>query len=98
MADRLLSPDIAVTDPIAERALALVRSSPAGSAERAQAVQELAGAGDFGQLERAREVLVRRIYQRSDDYDATAALSLLNKALAAVGWQDPYSWKHRRKP
>jgi hypothetical protein len=81
------------TDETVERAIALASEGTPGEAEALQ----LAAVGRDN-LERARAELVRRIYQRSDDYEATAALSLVNKALAAVGWEDPYNWKHRRKP
>ncbi len=60
-------------------------------------MEELVGAGRPA-LEAARTALVQRIYLHSDDYEATAALRLVNKALAALGWEDPYNWKHRRKP
>jgi hypothetical protein len=49
-------------------------------------------------LERVRADLLNRIHQRSDDYPATVALTLVNKALATVGWLDPYDWRRRRKP
>lgn len=58
----------------------------------------MVAAGDRGALEQVRSQLTQRINQRSDDYEATAALTLVNKALATVGRVDPYSWKHRRKP
>lgn len=74
-----------------ERAVSLAHPTNPG------AVEELAALGAQA-LEDARMELVRRIHQRSDDYQATAALSLVNKALAALGWEDPYNWKHRRKP
>jgi hypothetical protein len=73
--------------------------APGGSpASTATALKDLAAAGDRPELEKARAELVRRISGRSDDFEATAALSLVNKALAARGWDDPYNWKHRRKP
>jgi|GEM_PF-2020091 len=77
----------------AERAIGLARSVPSGAGP----VTELA---QFGreQLEEARLQLVQRIFSRSDDYEATAALNLVNRALAALGWVGPYNWKHRRKP
>lgn len=62
------------------------------------AVQQLVSRADHPSLERARADLVARLYQRPDDYEATAALRLVNRALAALGWDNPYSWKHRRKP
>lgn len=81
-------------DPTAEQAIALAADAQSPAA----AVQQLAAARDRAALERAQSELVRRVHERSDDFQATAALSLVNKALAAVGWVDPYSWKHRRKP
>ncbi|HMK96148.1 MAG TPA: hypothetical protein VK425_01315 [Acidimicrobiales bacterium] len=86
------------TEPITEHALALAAAAGSGAKAPEQAVQELASAGDKASLEAAREQLVARIYSRSDDYEATGALNLVNQALAAVGWPDPYNWKHRRKP
>jgi hypothetical protein len=76
---------------VVERAMAL--ANPGGP----EAVGQLGAAGREA-LEAARAELVRRIYMRSDDYRATAALSLVNKALVALGWEDPYNWKRRRKP
>ena len=84
--------------PIADRALALAADGGKGPDAPPDVVAELAAAGDREALEGARAELLSRIYERSDDYQATAALTLVNKALAAVGWPDPYNWKHRRKP
>jgi hypothetical protein len=61
-------------------------------------VQDLVAAGDRSGLEKARAALVGRISLRSDDFAATADLSAVNKALAGLGWDNPYSWSHRRKP
>jgi hypothetical protein len=83
---------------LADEALALASSLDGGEGGLTLAVGQLAATGDRERLERARQVLVRRIYERSDDHEATAALTLVNKALAVIGWHDPYSWKHRRKP
>ena len=88
--------DMASVDPTVQQALAL-----AGTLEDRDdlegAVNDLASAGR-GALEAAQAALVRRVYARSDDFAATTALNLVNRALAKVGWQHPYSWKHRRKP
>jgi hypothetical protein len=89
---------MAVLDPVAEDALALAANLGPGNESREAAVEQLAAPGDREGLERAQSELVRRIHERSDDFQATAALNLVNRALAAVGWVDPYSWKHRRKP
>jgi hypothetical protein len=88
---------MATADPVAEEALVL--AGALGSRENLdEAVEQLAASGDRQALERAQAALVRRIHDRSDDFEATAALNLVNRALASVGWSDPYSWKHRRKP
>ena len=62
------------------------------------AAKDLVTVGGRHELEKARSDLVRRISARSDDFEATAALSAVNRALAVLGWDDSYSWKHRRKP
>jgi hypothetical protein len=88
---------MAAPDPVAEEALVL--AGTLGSDEsRAAAVQQLAASGNRPALEQAQADLVQRIHERSDDFQATAALNLVNRALATVGWYDPYSWKNRRKP
>jgi sirohydrochlorin ferrochelatase len=85
-------------EPLTEKPPAL--TGPAGSEPPGteQAVKDLVAAGDRSQLEKARAELVRRLSGRSDDFEATAALTVVNKALAGLGWDDPYNWKHRRKP
>ena len=88
---------MATPDPLAEEAVVLAGTLGPGESLD-EAVQQLAAGGDRQALERAQADLVRRIHERSDDYQATAALNLVNRALAHVGWYDPYSWKHRRKP
>jgi hypothetical protein len=84
---------VAASNQISDRAIAL---APGG--ERDKAVTELIGlAGDVaGPLEDARDVLVRRIRLRSDDFSATAGLSLINAALGRVGWADPMEWQPRK--
>jgi hypothetical protein len=96
--DPLLSGDMSAPDPIADQAVALASVTGTGSRTTDEAVGELASAGDRNALEGARADLLGRIQQRSDDYAATSALTLVNKALAVVGWADPFSWKHRRRP
>lgn len=88
---------MAAPHPLADRAVALASAAGPGD-DGGDAVSQLASSGDQGELESARQYLVWRIQQRSDDYQATAALTLVNRALARVGWHDPYAWKHRRKP
>ena len=35
--------------------------------------------------------------ERLDDFEATAALRNLNRAIATVGWTNPYDWRVRWK-
>ena len=95
---RLLSGHMATRDPLAEQAVVLVSTLDGGGEALEAAVQKLAETSDRPALELAQRDLVGRIQQRSDDFQATAALNLVNRALATVGWTNPYSWKHRRKP
>ena len=77
---------------LAERAIAL-----ATSGDRNGAVSELVeSAGDVDALEEARGVLVCRIQAKSDDYEATAGLTLLNAAIAAVGPKAEVTWKPKQ--
>jgi uncharacterized protein len=87
-----------VAQSIAERALALGDELNRGAQTRSEAVQQLVAAGNRAALEEARDELVLRLRRSSDDYSATSALNLANRALAEVGWPDPFNWKHRRKP
>lgn len=57
---------------------------------------------DRGALEAARNRVAYRLHGHPDDYTATAALTLLNRALVRYGWSERYDWKVRwakhRKP
>jgi hypothetical protein len=57
---------------------------------------------DRALLEAAQRELALHLHSHPDDWVATAALILLNKALVQYGWSDPYDWKVRwsqhRKP
>lgn len=67
------------------------------SHDRDGAVRELIRLVD-GQrrpLEQARDEMVRRLRLRSDDYKATAALTVLNTTLAEIGWPAPLVWESR---
>jgi hypothetical protein len=85
---------MAPLEAIAQQAVSLATDGQSPEA----AVQQLVASGDGVSLRRAQSELVQRVHERSDDFAATAALGLVNKALAIVGWTDPFSWKHRRKP
>jgi hypothetical protein len=85
---------MAPLEPMATQAVALATDGQSPES----AVKQLVASGDRVSLQKAQSELVQRVHERSDDFAATAALSLVNKALAIVGWVDPFSWKHRRKP
>jgi hypothetical protein len=85
---------MAPLEPMATQAVALATDGQSAEA----AVKQLVASGDRDSLQKAQSELVQRVYERSDDFAATAALNLVNKALAIVGWVEPFSWKHRRKP
>lgn len=79
---------------IADRAVALSTGSDKDRDGGAATLVKLAG-NTAGPLEQARELLVRRIRQRSDDFDATRGLALLNSALSNLGKDDDLAWKPR---
>jgi hypothetical protein len=80
------------SDPIVERAVTL-----AGASDDGDAVGELVRlAGDQPEpLHLAQGLLVRRIRQRSDDFAATGALTLVNAAIRRLGWHGDYTWLPR---
>ena len=69
----------------------------AASGDRAGAVAELVelAGGDRDALGAARNAVAGRLRANAGDHAATAALTLLNKALVNVGWVDRYDWKIR---
>jgi hypothetical protein len=83
--------DIA-TDPICTEALSL--AGDGGGDDAVRRLVSLAG-NDRASLVAARDAFARRLHGHADDYAATAALRLLNRALAAYGWHDPYDWRSR---
>jgi hypothetical protein len=89
---------VAETNPsreIADRAVALATSNDGDQKEDTAELLELAG-NEAGPLEEARRLLVRRIRTRSDDFQATAGLSLLNAALSQLGKRDDLAWTPRQ--
>ena len=62
-----------------------------------------AAGGDRRTLEAARDAAAVKVHARSDDFDSTAALQMLNRILTRVPIIDPLDWKIRwsqrfRKP
>lgn len=66
-----------------------------------EAILEAAG-GDRAALESARDSVAASVRRRVDDFEATAALRLLNRALSEMPPTDPFDWQVRwekhRKP
>jgi hypothetical protein len=77
---------------IADRAVALANGTDDDLAGARATLIKLAG-DKAGPLEQARELLVRRIRLRSDDFPATSGLSLLNATLSKLGKIDDVEWK-----
>jgi len=92
-------PSTTIVDAIVAQAAELAKD-----ADRAAAVQQLiatAGA-DRGTIEAARDQVAAHLHQQVDDWDATATLTLLNRALSTLPRTDPMDWRVRwsrhRKP
>ena len=80
-------------DQLVERALSLVGHQDPGAAasELARHAEQRRDA-----LEAARDQLVGRIQTRSDDFEASSALSIVNAALARIGAPDGLAWEPKR--
>jgi hypothetical protein len=82
-----------VTDDVITRATEQAREGVSAEAAGA-ALLQLAG-GDRRAVEAARDRVAARLRARVDDFEATATLTLLNRALAALPIHDPLDWKVR---
>lgn len=79
------------------------RAQAGATAEVALGDVMAAAGGDRRVLEAARDAAVARVHARSDDFEATAALQMLNGVLSRVPIDDPLDWRVRwsqrfRKP
>jgi hypothetical protein len=83
---------VATTDEIRDLATEL-----GSETDRDASVARLieAAGGDRAAVEAARDDVARRLHGNAADWTATAALTLLNKTLVSMGWQDKYDWKIR---
>lgn len=64
--------------------------------DRAQAVTEIVElAGSQETLVAARDRYALQLHANSSDFEATAALNVLNPAVAAAGWDETFNWKRR---
>ena len=83
------------TDALVAQAIAAGTADPRRAAERL-----LAAAGrDRERLERAASVLIQRLTLRSNDFEATLALRIVERALAAAPYPDgPWRWQQQLSP
>lgn len=87
-------------DAVVARAYEVGRSGPAGGTaaegipDPAADLLDAAG-GNRVVVEQARDRLAARVHTRVDDYEATAALQILNRALSRLPISDPLDWKVR---
>ncbi|HUE58756.1 MAG TPA: hypothetical protein VMO88_04165 [Acidimicrobiales bacterium] len=86
-------------DALVDRAAAVAADGI--NAGTSSALAEIAG-HSRGLVEAARDLAAERVRERVDNWDATAALSLLNRVLADLPRNDPLDWqvrwKQHRKP
>lgn len=82
-----------VVDDVITRAAKLAGDGV--SAETAGGELLEAAGGDRRVIETARDRVAARVRQRVDDFEATATLTLLNRALAGLPIHDPLDWKVR---
>ena len=82
-------------DALVAQAVAAGTADPRRAAERLLADADL----DRERLERAASVLIQRLSLRSDDFEATLALRIVERALAAAPYADgPWRWQQRLSP
>jgi hypothetical protein len=84
----------ATVDQIADRAVELAKPGPDRPEDPISALTDAAG-GDRSLLEAARDQMAGRVHRSVDDWDATAALTLLNRCLSDLPRYDPLDWKIR---
>jgi hypothetical protein len=84
----------ATPEAIASQATELARTGSADSAAEALAA---AAGGDRGTIEAARDHVASHLHNAVDDWEATAALTLLNRTLAGMPRHDPLDWRVRWK-
>ena len=85
-------------DAIALEAAHLAHDRDPAAADKLIAIAN----GDREALEAARDQVAAHLHAQVDDWEATAALTLLNRALARIPRVDPLDWRERwsrhRKP
>jgi hypothetical protein len=79
----------------------VAQATAAGTADPRRAAERLLATAhrDRERLGRAASVLIRRLQVRSDDFEATLALRIVERALAAAPYPDgPWRWQQRLSP
>ncbi len=88
-------------DELIRKAGEVARAGDANGSGASDSLVSAAG-GDRQLLEAARDKVAARLHGRADDWDATAALTMLNRALSRMPRTDPLDWRvrwaHHRKP
>ena len=79
-------------DAVVAKASELVRD---GDGRDVPAELLAAAGGDRSQVETARDLMAARVRARVDDFEATACLQMLNRALSKLPIHDPLDWKPR---
>ena len=79
-------------DDVLTRASEMARDLAAGDA--AESLMAAAG-GDRNAIVAARDNVAAHIHRNVDDFEATATLQLLNRALSRIPINDPLDWKVR---
>ena len=79
-------------EAIAAQAAELARSDSPGAATEALVT---AAGGARQTIEAARDRVAAHLHTAVDDWDATAALTLLNRTLAGMPRHDPLDWRVR---
>jgi hypothetical protein len=88
-------------DSVVERAAGLARDGSTVEEARDQVLA--AAGGDRRAIEAARDRMAAAVHVRSDDFESTFTLQLLNRVLSSVPINDPLDWRIRwtqrfRKP
>lgn len=82
-------------DALVAQAVAAGTSDPRRAAERLLAAADC----DRERLEPAASVLIERLKLRSNDFEATLALRIVERAIAAAPYPDgPWRWHHQLSP
>lgn len=88
------SPDL--TGPGADALVSKAYELTASGATPAGWQELLSASGESrSDLEAARDLVAARVHARVDDFEATAALQLLNRAVSRAPIHDPLDWKVR---